>query len=103
MPEQLVFDSLHYPGTYEVELDGEIRSIHFNGLAVRFVVDILVPATKGGGGACCGEKVQILGRRRHEIYESARLMSPWRPFHTIETYTLCILLAVVKMEAFWGW
>ena len=74
MSEQLFLDGLHYPKSREVELDGEIRSIHFDSLPVRFVVDVLVSAAEGGRGAHGGEEVQILGRRRSEIDESAKPM-----------------------------
>jgi len=68
----LVLDSSHYTRTNEVELDGEIRSIHFDCLAVRFVVDVLVSTTNGGRGACCGQEVQIFGRRRRKIDEPTK-------------------------------
>jgi len=73
--KQLVLDGSHQTGTREVELDGEIRSIHFDRLAVGFVVYVLVSATKGGGIARCDEEVQILGRRRGEIDEPTKPVS----------------------------
>jgi len=75
MAEQLILDGFNYTGTREVKLDGEIRSIHFCCLAVRFVVDVLVSATEGGRGARCGQEVQIFGRRRRKIDEPTKRMS----------------------------
>ena len=54
---QLVLDSSHQTRTVEVELDGEVRSIHLDCLAVRFVMDVFVPATERGGITRCGEEV----------------------------------------------
>jgi len=55
--EQLVLDRPHQARTRKVELDDEIGSIHLDGLAVRFVMDVLIPATECGGIARCGEGV----------------------------------------------
>jgi len=74
--EQLVLDGSHQAGTDEVELDDEIRSIHFDRLAVRFVVNVLFSAAKGGGLARCGEVVEIFGSHRGEIDESKKPLSP---------------------------
>ena len=55
--EQLVLNCPNQTRSYEVELHGEVRSIHFECLAIRFVVYILISATKHGGIARCGEEV----------------------------------------------
>ena len=55
--EQLVLNCPHQARTRKVELDDEIGSIHLDGLAVRFVMDVLIPATECGGIARCGEGV----------------------------------------------
>jgi len=73
--KQLILDCSHQTGTCEIELDGEVRSIHFDRLAVRFVANALVPATERGRIARCGEEVQISGRRRGKIHESAKTRS----------------------------
>ena len=73
--KQLAFDGLYQAGTYEVKLDGEVRSIHFDRLAIRFIVHVFVSATEGGGVASCEEEVQILGRRRGELDESGETAS----------------------------
>lgn len=70
--ERLVLDSPHQPRTCEVEGDDEIRRIHFERLAVRFVIDFLTPATKGSGIARCEEEVQFLGRCGGEIDKSRK-------------------------------
>jgi len=73
--EQLVFDGPHQARTYEVELEGEIRSIHLGRLAVRFVINVLVSTAKGSGIARFEEGVQILGCCRGEIDESRKTIS----------------------------
>lgn len=85
--EQLVLNDSHQTGTCEVELEGEIRSVHFNSLAVRFVVDVLISATKGSGIARCDEEVEILGCRRGEIDESRTAMSFMEGLAYDENYT----------------
>jgi hypothetical protein len=55
--KQLVFDGSNQVGASEVEANGEIGCIHFEGLAVRFIVDVLVPATKCGWISRGGEEV----------------------------------------------
>jgi len=72
MKEQLVLDGFQQARTHKIELDSEIRGIDFDCLAVRFVVDVLVSATEGGGGARCGQEVQIFGRRRRKIDEPSK-------------------------------
>ena len=76
MTEQLVLDSPHNARTREVELDGKIRSIHFDRLAVGFIVDVLFAATEGGRGARSGQEVQIFGRRGRKIDEPTKPTSP---------------------------
>ena len=70
--KQLVLDGSHQARTREVGMDDEIRGIHLERLAVGFVVDVLVSATKCGGIACREEEVQILGGCRGEIDESKK-------------------------------
>jgi len=67
--KQLVLYGPYQARTCEVELDGKIRSIHFEGFAVRFVVDVLASTTERRGIARCDEEFQIFGRRRGEIDE----------------------------------
>jgi hypothetical protein len=73
--EQLVLDGSHQARTYEVELEGEVRGIHLDRLAIRFVVNVPVSATKGSGIARFEEEVQILGCCSGEIYESKKTIS----------------------------
>jgi hypothetical protein len=83
--KQPIFDGSHQARTSEVELDDEIRGIHFERLAVRFVVDVLVSATKGSGVACRQEEVQILRRCRGEIDEPKKTMSLTTPLRATGT------------------
>ena len=55
-------------------MDVEIRGIHLEGLAVGFVVDILVTRTKRGGFACSKEGVEFLRFCRGEIDKSGEMM-----------------------------
>jgi len=73
--EQLVLEAFHYPRTRKVELGGKIRNVHVDSLAIGFVVDVLISATKGSGIACCGEEDQIFGRRRRKIDEAVEQIS----------------------------
>jgi hypothetical protein len=73
--EQLVLDGSHQSRTYEVELEGEIRGIHLDCLAIRFIVNVLASATKGSGIARFEEEVQILGCCSGKIDESRKTIS----------------------------
>ena len=73
--EQLILDGSHQVGTYDVEADDEIRSIHFEHLTVKFSMQVLVSVIRGGDTACSEEVVQILGCYRGEIDESRKTIS----------------------------
>ena len=72
--EQLVLKGFQYAGTHEIELDGEVRSTHFDRLPVRFVMDLLASATEGDGIACCGKQFQMFGCRGRKVDEPMRQM-----------------------------
>jgi hypothetical protein len=55
--KQLVFDGSNKVGASEVEANGKIGCIHFEGFAVRSIVDVLDPATERGWIARGGEEV----------------------------------------------
>lgn len=68
--KQLALDGSNQVRTCEVKVNGEIGGIHFDSLAISFVVDVLIPTAKRSGIACCGEEVQILGSCIGKIYKS---------------------------------
>ena len=70
--EELVLDGSDQARACEVELEGEIGGVHLDSLAVRFVVDVFLPATESGGLASRSEEVEILRSRGGEIYESTK-------------------------------
>ena len=72
--EQLIFNGPHQPSPCEIELGIEIRGIHLEGLAVGFIVDILVSAAKRGGFACGEEEVEFLWCCRGKIDKSRKRM-----------------------------
>ena len=70
--EQLVLDGSNQARACKVELDGEIGGVHLDSFAIRFVVDVFLPAAKRGRLAGCSEEVEILRSRGGEIYESTK-------------------------------
>lgn len=71
--EKLVLDSPNQVRTCEAKANGEIRGIHFEGLAAGSMAGVLDPVIKNDGVAGCGEEVQILGGCGGKIYEPAKL------------------------------
>ena len=55
--KQLILDDLNQAGIWDVEWNGEIGGIYFDGLAVRFVVVIHFPAPRIDGITSCGEEI----------------------------------------------
>lgn len=73
--KQLALDGSNQIRACEIEVNGKIGGIHFDGLAVTFIIYIFVPAAKSGGVTLFGQKVEIVRSRRGEIDESTELGS----------------------------
>ena len=67
--EQLLLDDLDETHTGGIELYGEVRGVHLDRLAIRFIVNIFLAPTEGSGIGCSGESVDFLRGRGSKVDE----------------------------------
>ena len=99
--EQLILDGSHQVGTYDVEADDEIRSIHFEHLTVKFSMDVLVSVIRGATRHAARRWSRFLDVREAKSMNLGKPYHSWGPCLRREPYTPRFPLAVIKIQSFW--